>query len=129
MSLLAGRRRGWLRGAAVVAMVQATHLRSGHNRAEEWWPDRPGLWRVLGQREVRPRLVVVRHVASQDAVQSGFVHHDDVIEALASYRSDHPLRTRVLPRGPRGGAEFLDSHPARGGLQSAEGVVPIANEV
>jgi len=69
-------------------MVQATDLWNGYDRAERGWRDRPGLWRVLGQREMRSRLVVVRKVPGQDARQSGFIHDDHVIETLASDRAD-----------------------------------------
>ena len=51
--------------AAVVAVVQAADRRNGDNPAERWWRDRPGVWRVLRQREMRPRLMVVRQVATK----------------------------------------------------------------
>jgi len=49
-----------LRGAAVVAMVQTADLWNGDDRPEGWRRNRPGMRRVLRQREMRPRLVVVR---------------------------------------------------------------------
>jgi hypothetical protein len=39
------------------------------------------------------------------------------------------FRARVLPRGTWCGEDLLDAHPARGGFESGERVVPIANEV
>ena len=98
---LAERGRVLLRRAAVVAVVQTADLWNGDDAAERWWRDRPGVRRVLRQREMRSRLVVVRQVPTQDANQSGFIHDDHVIEALASDGADEPLRIRVLPRGTR----------------------------
>ena len=110
-------------------MVQAADLWNDHNRAEHWWRDWPRLWRVVGQREMRPRLVVGTQVPTQDARQSGFIHDDHVIETLASDGADDPLRVRVLPRGTRGGADRLDAHATRRGRERGKRVVAIVNEV
>jgi hypothetical protein len=97
------------RAAAVVAVVQAADQWNGDDAAQRGWRDRPRVRRVLRPREMRSRLVVVRHVPTQDANQSSFIHDDHVIEALASDGADEPLCIRVLPRRTRGGAEFLDA--------------------
>ena len=68
-------------------------------------------------------------VPTQDANQSGFIHDDHVIEALASDGADEPLRIRVLPRGTRGGAEFLDVHATRRRGERGKRVVAIVNEI
>ena len=52
-----------------------------------------------------------------------------MIEALAPYRFNQPSCVRVLPRRPWCGEDLLDAHSARGGLESSEREVPIANEV
>ena len=95
---LAGDRGVWLRRPTVVAMVEAADLWNGDERADRWWRDRPRLWRVLGQREMRSRIVVVRQALTQDAGQSGFIHDDYVMEALATDGADETLRVPVLPR-------------------------------
>jgi hypothetical protein len=110
-------------------MVQAADLWNDDNRAERWWRHRPGLWRVLGQREMRARLVIVRQVPGQDARQSSFIHDDHMIETLASDGPDDPLRVRVLPWGTRGGAERLDAHATRRGRERGKRVVAIVHEV
>ena len=110
-------------------MVEAAALWSGHYRAERWWGNRPRVWRVLGQREVRSRPVVVRQVPSQDARQSGFIDDDHMIETLASDRTDEPFRIRVLPRGTRGRADLLDTHARRRGRDCGERVVAIVKEI
>ena len=118
-----------LRRAAVVAVVQAADQRNGDNPAERWWRDRPGVWRVLRQREMRPRLVVVRQVPTQDAGQSGFIPDDYVIKALASNGTDDPLRVRVLPRGTRACTDLLYAAASRCGRDGGKCVVAIVHEV
>ena len=51
--------------------------------------------RVLAEREMRSRAHVVRDVVCKHAVQSRRVHHDHVIEALASDRADDALHVGV----------------------------------
>ncbi len=126
---LAEQGRVRLRRAAVVAVVQSADQRNGDDLAERWWRDRPGVWRVLRQREMRPRLVVVRQVPAQDAGQSRFIHDDHVIKTLASNGTDDPLRVRVLPRGTRSGTDLLDAHASRGGRDGGKSVVAIVHEV
>ena len=74
-------------------------------------------------------MVVVRQVPTQDANQPGFMHDDQMIEALSSDGADEPLRVCVLPWRTRGGAEFLDAHAARRGRERGKRVVAIVNEV
>ena len=57
----------WLRRAAIVPMVQTADLWTGHDWADRWRCDWPGSRRVLGQREMGPRLAVVRQIPGQDA--------------------------------------------------------------
>jgi hypothetical protein len=87
------------------------------------------VWRVFRQREMCPRLVVVREVPTQDPSQSGFIQHDYVVETLASDGADDPLRIRVLPRGTRDGADLLDTHASRRGPERGERVVAIVKEI
>jgi hypothetical protein len=115
-----------LRRSAVVAMVQATDLGNGHDRAECWRRDRPGVWRVLGEREMRSRLVIVREVPGQHARQSGFIHDDHVIEALASNGADDAPRIRVLPRRAWRGEDLMNPHPGRRWSDPREGVISIS---
>ena len=76
-------------------MVQAADLWNGDDRAEHGRRDQPSVRRVFRQREMCPRSVVVREVATQDASQSGFIQHDYVIKTLASDGADDSLRIRV----------------------------------
>ena len=40
---------------------------------------------------------MVAEVVRKDAAQMFFVQHDDVVEALPTYRADDPFAIRVLP--------------------------------
>jgi len=48
-------------------------------------------------------------------LQSRRVHHDDVIEALASDRADDPFHVRVLPRRSRCRTNGVSIHARDGG--------------
>jgi hypothetical protein len=76
-----------------------------HLRRLDWPPMR----RILLEREVSSRRVIVREVARQDAAQVAFAQHEDVIQALAPDRADEPFREGVLPRA--GGAVTISAIP------------------
>jgi len=69
-------------------MVEATDFANRDDRAEF----RPLNWlavgRILGERKVSTRPMVVREVASQGAAQVPFAKHDYVIQTLAPDRAD-----------------------------------------
>ncbi len=123
---LAGQEGRRLSRAPVVAVVPAADL---WKEAERWWCDPPGMWRVLRQRVMRPRLVVLRQVPTQDARQFGFIHDDHMVETVASDGADEAFRVRVLPRGTRSGAECLHAHTTRRGGERDKHVVAIVNQV
>jgi hypothetical protein len=58
--------------ATFVAVVQTTHLGERHDLACAGWLDGSGVRRVLAEREVRARAVVVREVRLEDRPQVGF---------------------------------------------------------
>ena len=47
--------------------------------------------RIFLQCEMGPDLIVVRNLSLQDNAQARFAEHDEVVERLATYRSDEPL--------------------------------------
>jgi hypothetical protein len=91
-------------------MVEATDLANRDDLAEF----RPLNWaavgRILVEREVSTRPVVVREVASQGAAQVPFAKNEDVIQTLAPDGADEPLREGVLPRALRRREDFSDPH-------------------
>lgn len=73
-----------LRGLSVVAMMEAADHRLGHDAAALWRIDLPRPRRIILQRLMSPRGVVVVEVVGQDSRQVLFIQDDDVVEALAS---------------------------------------------
>jgi hypothetical protein len=60
--------------------------------------DRPVGRRILTQRQMRSKRVVIARVARKDSAQVGFAKNDDVIQAFPADRADQSLCMPVLPR-------------------------------
>ena len=71
-------------------MMQAADFGNRDDRAEIRPLDWPAVGRVLVEREVSARPVIVREVARQGTAQVPFAEDEDVLQALASDRSDEP---------------------------------------
>ena len=67
--------------------------------------NRPEIGRVLVEREVCERLMVVGEVAGQDAVEVSLAEGEHVIQALVPDRPDEPLREGILPRAAGSGQD------------------------
>ena len=65
---------------------------------------------VLGQRAVRSTLIVIGRIGSKDPAQVRGTHNDDMVEAVAPDRPDHPFGVGVLPGRPRGDRVVADAH-------------------
>ena len=91
-------------------MVEATDLANRDDLGEF----RPLNWaavgRILVEREVSTRPVVVREVASQGAAQVPFAKNEDVVQTLAPDGADEPLREGILPRALRRREDLGDPH-------------------
>src|ERR1039457_4683142 len=62
---------------------------------------RPTRRRVLFQRQVRSRLVIILHIRLHVSAQRLLVENDDVVDALSPNRTDHALDVGPLPGGTR----------------------------
>jgi hypothetical protein len=62
-------------------------------------------------------------------VQTCFVEHDDVIEALATSGTNKSLDERILPRRPRGREYFFDPHRLRRRSETVERMIAIVKQV
>ena len=91
-------------------MVQAANFRKLYDPARRGDLDGPKVGRVFFEREMRARLMVIDEVAGQDAAQVPLAEDENVIQALASDRTDQALHERVLPGAVRRGENFLDPH-------------------
>src|SRR5207249_8574356 len=91
-------------------MVEATDFANRDDPPEF----RPLNWaavgRILVERQVSARLVVVRKVASQGTTQVLVAEDDDVIQTLAPDGADEPLREGVLPWAVRRRQDCTGAH-------------------
>ncbi len=86
-----------LRRLADLPVMQATDFGNLHDPARLGELDGPDARRILVEREVSARPVVVREVAGEGAAQVPFAEDEDVIQTLAPNRADEPLREGILP--------------------------------
>jgi hypothetical protein len=93
---------------ALVSMMQPAHQWDRNDSTLARQCDRATDRRVLVQRQVSARLLVVRNVHVHQSLQSGRAQHDDVIETLASHRPDEPFDVSVLPRRPWRREDFFN---------------------
>jgi hypothetical protein len=68
---------------ADVAVVQAADFGKLHDLPCHRELDRPEVGRVLVQREVGPRLIVVAEVSGQDAAEVSLAEDEHVVQTLA----------------------------------------------
>src|SRR5260370_629627 len=91
-------------------MVQATDFGDGNDPAEVPPLNWPAVGRILVEREVSTRPVVVGEVAGEGAAQVPFAEDEDMIQTLAPDRADEPLREGVLPRAVGRRQDLIDPH-------------------
>ena len=65
-------------------MMQTTDLRERDYLARSGWVYRSALRTILGEREMRSRLVVIMKVRRQHATQVALIEDDDVVETFAA---------------------------------------------
>ena len=114
-----------LRGASLVAVVQAADLRNARHAASRRRRDRTGKRCILVQAQMRSCSCVVGDVFVKDATKVGRRQHDHVIEALAPDRSNETFDVGVLPRRARRRQDFLSANR----LQVIERMIPIAEDI
>ncbi len=78
-----------------VAMMQAADFWSHDDRAHLGPLDGSHVGRVLLEREMSSRAVIVDEVAGQDAAQVPLAEHKDMVQTLTAHRADEPLREGV----------------------------------
>ena len=79
-------------------MMQPADGGQGHDASRLNGRHGARLRRILHEREVRARAVVVVDVGAKEASQMSLVEHDDVVETLAAYRADQAFHVWILPR-------------------------------
>ena len=68
----------------------------------------------LSSGEVSAPLVIIGEVALQVVVQRTLAPRDEVIEALASERTNYAFNERILPGAPRRRQHFVNPHLLHG---------------
>jgi len=92
-------------------MVEATDFANRDDPAEFRPLNSPAAGRVLVERKVSTRPVVVCEVASQGTAQVSFAEDEDVIQTFAPDGADKPLREEVLPWAVRRRQNFAAGAP------------------
>ena len=109
-------------------MVQFSEDRRGNNASDGLNGARHG--RVLVQREVGPRIIVIRHVRKEHVAQMPLAKHDDMIETLPSDRTDQAFAVSILPRRTSGGRLVANAHRAETSFENvAIGAIAVADEI
>jgi hypothetical protein len=94
----------------LVTVVKAAHLRDGDDRTAVSSLHGPGFRRIFAQRQVRPRLVIIRHERFHMPVQRRFAEHNHVLQTLTPNRSDDAFHLSTLPRRVWSRENLLDAH-------------------
>jgi hypothetical protein len=112
-----------------VAMMKLADFGPRHDLPGAGRVDSPGLGRVLAQREVRSRTVVIRDVGAKYASEMSLVEDDDVVQTLAADRAYDALDVGILPRRARGGADGREAERLDGAAERRiEGPVAVVEE-
>lgn len=111
-------------------MMQSAEIRQADDRPEFRRLDLARNGRVIVQRLMRPSLLMVTKILSQNSFQMPFAEHDDVIEAFATNRTDQPLDVGILPRTMKRDPNVYeaDSFNAVGELAAVDAIV-VADEI
>jgi len=92
--------------------------------------DRPRAGRILPQRNMGSRLIVVRRIFRKNAPKVLGVEHNHMVQALAPDRPDQALNMPVLPGRPERCGSIPDTHRSDASLEhGAERSVIVANEI
>ena len=106
----AGARRGRSRmsGRSLVPVMEAAEDGSGDDaRTVFRAADCAAVRRVLREREMRPRRVVVLGVPAQQSAGVALAEDDHKVEQIAPGGADHPFGEGILPRRPRRADDLL----------------------
>src|SRR5579864_2800976 len=96
--------------APLVTVMESTDLRYRYHPPQFRRLSQPRFRRVLCQRQMRPRSMVVSKIQRQGSTKGGFVEDNHVVQALAPNGADHALHVGPLPRRSRSGQHFLNVH-------------------
>ena len=85
---------------------------------------------VFVERPMSSQLVIIGGILRQNPAQVCFAQNNQMVDALASDRSDHPFGEAVLPRRARGDGLVTDAHGSQSVHDgSAVHPIPITDQV
>jgi hypothetical protein len=79
-------------------MMWPTHEGKCGNFAQVWRFNSARLGRIFAQRQMRPARMVVTEIFTKDPAQVLLIEHDDVIQTIPPYGTDHAFDEWILPR-------------------------------
>ena len=91
-------------------MMQTTHFWYLPHETEFWRVHGPRERSVHVQRSMRPKMVVIRKVAGQEACEMPLMEDDDVVQTLPTDAPDQAFDIGILPWRPWSDDDFLDAH-------------------
>lgn len=94
----------------LVTVVKAARLWDGADRTAVSSLHGPGFWRILAQRRVRPRFVIIRQERSHMPVQRRFAEYNHVVQTLTPNRSPDAFHISTLPRRAWSSENLPDAH-------------------
>src|ERR1022692_1193930 len=112
-------------GATLVPMVQAADLGQLDHLTGLGRHHCARRGRVLADRQMRARAIVVGEVGCEDSLQMALAEYDHMVETLAADRADKALNEGVLPGRARRAQDFLDAHSCESVAEGAA-VDPVA---
>src|SRR5207237_9144364 len=71
---------------------------------------RPPQGRILAQRQVRARLIVIRRIRIKNSPQVRLAENQHSVQALAAHGADQALRLAILPRRSRRDRSGAEGH-------------------
>jgi len=109
--------QGWLRGDALVTVVETADFREHHDGSDDGLSGGPMIGRVFLESEVRSAPVIVLDVRREHAPEVRLVQDDHVVEALPADRADYALNIRILPGTRRCRNDFGDADTSDAALE------------
>jgi hypothetical protein len=92
--------------------------------------DRPTQRRILAQRQVRARLIVICCIRTENSPQVRLTKDQQSVQALAAHGADKAFRIAILPRRSRRDWSVADTHGPQPGCEDMSvGLVIIAHQI
>ena len=95
---------------ALVPVMKSSNSRKRNHLSAVGRLDGPSVGRILPERQVRARPVVVGEVGTKNLSEMALVENNDVVQTISPDRADCPFDERILPWASRRRHNLLDAH-------------------